>query len=95
MAQDPVRMPREVDEPPVLMMWSADELVVFSAFFITGFMIEQVLVLSVVGLLAVRTLRRFRNTRQRGAMVHQLYWWGLWPNRAPTVGNPFERDHIG
>ena len=96
MAQsDPVRMPRMVDDPPTLIAWSADELAVFFTFFFIGMMIEQLLILSLIGAVSLRFIRRYRNRSQKGAMVHQLYWIGVWPNKARSIGNTFERDHIG
>ncbi|SFC91445.1 conjugal transfer pilus assembly protein TraL [Thiohalospira halophila DSM 15071] len=95
MSQDALRVPREVDDPPVMMMWSGEELGLFSVFFVIGFMLEQLLILCLIGALAVKYLRRYRNTRQEGAMIHQLWWLGFWPTKARSVGNPFERDHVG
>ena len=92
MSEEALALPRHVDEPPVMLMWTSDEVGVFFFLFIMGFMIEQTLIALVLGYFAVKMMRRFKNTRPNGYLIHILYWAGVSVSEARTLPNPYERN---
>lgn len=84
-------MPRGIDDPHVILMWSADEAAPIAMFFILGFIIGQVLICLVLGFVAVKYYRRFRDGKQDGFFLHAVYWYGLVPCRGYAFKNPFIR----
>lgn len=89
---DALKMPRSVDDPPILLLWSADELGAFFACFLVGFFIQQVLVMLVIGYFLIRMMRRFQNTKPRAHMIHLMYWWGVPFAETRTLPNPYDRS---
>lgn len=93
MSDEPLALPKYVDDPPVILMWTADEVGVFFFLFILGFMLEQVFISLVLGYLVTKTVRRMRNTKPDGYMFHIGYWFGAPVKEARTIPNPFERNY--
>lgn len=90
----PVKLPRRVDEPPHLLLWSADEIVPMILGLTIGMMIGQALMLFLAGLLITNLYRRFRDNHPDGYLLHMLYRWGVPVTRASSFKNPFIRKYF-
>ena len=89
---DALKLPRSVDDPPIMLIWSADELGAFFTCFIIGFMIQQVLIMAIIGYFFVRMIRRIQNTKPNGHLIHLMYWFGVPFTETRTLPNPYERS---
>ena len=87
----PTPIPKYIDDPPHLLLWSADEFVPLALALLVGIFLDQKLICLAAGLLAVRFYRRYRDGRPDGLPLHALYWLGLYPSKAFTIPNPFIR----
>lgn len=92
MSEEALALPRHVDEPPVMLMWTSDEIGAFFLLFITGFMLEQVIISLILGYFAVKLMRRFKNTKPNGYLIHILYWVGVSVSESRTLPNPYDRN---
>jgi|AntRauTorckE5430_2_1112549.scaffolds.fasta_scaffold12288_3 conjugal transfer pilus assembly protein TraL len=87
----PLKVPKHVDEPPIILIWTADEVMTFFAFFIVGFLANVVIPGVVAGYLVTRVIRRAKNTRPRGFMLHTGYWYGFPLQETRTIPNRFDQ----
>jgi conjugal transfer pilus assembly protein TraL len=89
---EPVQIPRHLDMPHTLLLWSADELIPFLALLGIGLFVGAMPVCIALGVGFMYLYRRFRDSRPDGYMLHALYWSGLMPIKAPSAINPFHRE---
>jgi conjugal transfer pilus assembly protein TraL len=90
----PVKLPRRVDEPLHLLLWSADEIVPMLLGLTIGIMIGQALICFLAGLLVTNLYRRFRDNHPDGYLLHMIYGWGVPITRASSFKNPFIRKYF-
>jgi len=90
----PIRIPRRIDDPPHLLLWSADELAPVLIGLLAGVFLERMAVCLICGFALAHLYRKYRDNHLDGYMFHILYWWGLMPARARTMKNPFIRRFI-
>lgn len=74
---EPVTIPRRIDDPPHLLLWSVDEMAPLMVGLLFGMMIEQALYCTLAGFLMTHAYKRFRDNSPDGYMMHWLYWHGL------------------
>jgi len=86
---EPVKIPRLIDEPPSVLLWTTDEMAPIMLGLIIGIFVGNVLLLSLGGLAITSVYRRFRDGHPDGFALHWLYWIGLMPSRARTIPNPY------
>jgi conjugal transfer pilus assembly protein TraL len=91
---EPVEIPRYIDEPPHVLLWSADELAPVALGLVIGMLTGNALVLTLLGLAVTKLYRRFRDGRPDGYMLHGLYWSGLVPMKVLGAKNPFTRSYL-
>jgi conjugal transfer pilus assembly protein TraL len=91
---EPVRIPRRVDEPPHLLMWSADELAPMLIGLVIGVVLGKAFICTVIGLVITNLYRRFRDNHPDGYLLHMLYWTGLPMTKSKTFKNPFIRRYF-
>lgn len=89
---EPVTLPKHIDDPVTLLIWSADEFAPAAFCLILGVLVGQVTVMLGVSVVAIKTYRRFRDSRPDGFPLHAAYWIGLLPSQAGTIPNPFIRE---
>jgi conjugal transfer pilus assembly protein TraL len=88
---EPVSIPKHIDDPVTLLIWSADEFAPAAFLLILGILIGQVTIMLVLAVVAIKAYRRFRDNRPDGYPLHAAYWIGLLPSEAITIPNPFIR----
>lgn len=91
---EPVEIPRFVDDPPHVLLWSADELAPVAIGLVAGILTGNAFVLTALGVVATKLYRRFRDNHPDGFLLHALYWYGLWPNHARSMPNSFIRRFL-
>ncbi|MGI9304177.1 MAG: type IV conjugative transfer system protein TraL [Gammaproteobacteria bacterium] len=89
-----ILMPRYLNEQMMVLLWSADELVPGFAVFIVGVLIEQKLIALILALVVVRALRKVKEGRPDGFLLHLLYWLGLLSTKSRSMPNPFIREYL-
>jgi len=91
---DPVRLPTKIDEPHQFLLWSADEIIPLMVFLLFGVMLNQAIILTVLGLILTHYYKKYKNSRPDGFLLHALYWAGLIPSKNKTMVNPFKRRFL-
>ena len=86
------KIPNHVDDPQQFLMWSIDEVLPLMIAFVVGFMLEQVIIFTFLGLMLTKFYRRYRDSKPDGYLRHWLYWYGIGPVKGKTIKNPFERE---
>lgn len=87
-------IPRHIDEPPHVLLWSAEELAPVAVGLAIGMVIGKALILTVAGLAIAKVYRRFTDGHSDGHLLHALYWYGFLPSRSRTIPNPFARRYL-
>ncbi len=77
---EPVAIPKTIDDPIHILLWSADEIVPFMVCMLTGILIDQFIPALAIGVISVKFYRRFRDNRPDGYTLHAVYWLGLLPS---------------
>lgn len=90
----PICIPQRIDEPPHLLLWSADELVPIIVGIAGGVFLNHVLIFTIGGFVIARIYRRYRDNRPDGYLFHLLWHAGFWPSKARSMKNPYVRRYI-
>lgn len=88
-----VKIPRRIDEPPHILMWSADELTPMLLGLVIGVFTAQVFICTLTGLVITNIYRKFRDNHPDGFMLHVLYWFGC-PMGSKIFKNPYVRRYL-
>lgn len=91
---EPIEIPRYVDDPPHVLLWSAEELAPVALGMAIGMVAGQALLLTVLGLATAKIYRRFSDGRPDGVILHWLYWNGFTPTSNRTAPNPYIRRYM-
>lgn len=91
---EPVRIPRRVDEPPHLLLWSADELSPLLLGLVVGVLLKKVFICTLAGLIVTNLYRKFRDNHPDGYLLHMLYWTGVPITKSKSFKNPFVRRYL-
>lgn len=90
----PVRIPRRIDEPPHMLLWSADEVAPILVGLFFGVMLEQLMISLLAGLVISHFYKKFRDNHSDGFLLHMIYWAGIFFTKAKSLKNPFCRRYI-
>lgn len=85
----PIRIPSRIDEPPHILLWSADELVPMLLGLTAGILLGHAMILLLVGLAVTSLYRRFRDNNPDGYLLHLIYWSGFLPSQSKLMQNPY------
>jgi conjugal transfer pilus assembly protein TraL len=87
-----IKIPRYIDANQVILFrWTFDELAIFGTFFIIGIITGHPTIGMGIGMVAVRSFSRYRNTKPDGFLLHVMYWWGFVPLKNRSALNAFHR----
>ena len=89
-----IRLPRSIDEPPMMLFWRSDELVPVAVLFVAGFIAKQILISLVIGYLAINVVRKYRDLKPDGYVLHYMWKKGLILLRSRAANNPFENKYV-
>lgn len=87
-----VKIPKRIDEPPTLLLWTIDELIPVVIGLLVGIMANQALIFTCIGLLLTRLYKKYRDNHPDGYFLHILYWYGFGFIKARSFPNPFVRE---
>jgi len=89
---DPIPFPNHNDAPQRVLLFSADQVVVFSAFFLLGMLTDFFFTFLIIGFVVAKLFTRYRDSQPDGFLVHAAYWYGI-PGamKGRNVLNPFLR----
>ncbi len=87
-------MPRTIDEPDQVLLWSVDELIPVATIFGIGITSHELTASVVLIFLFLKSYRRFREGRPNGYFQHIMYWYGFAGNETMTIRNPFIRRFL-
>lgn len=91
---EPIKIPQRIDDPPHILLWSADEILPMMLGLIIGIIIKQALICFLIGLGITNLYKRFRDNHPDGVLLHILYWYGLVKGRAKSMKSPFVRNYF-
>lgn len=91
---EPIDLPHYVDDPPHVLIWSAEELAPVAIGMAVGMIAGQALLLTLLGLASAKVYRRFSDGRPDGFILHWLYWHGFIPSGSRTAPNPYIRRYM-
>lgn len=74
---DLIDIPTRVDDPPHILLWSADELAPILLGMVAGIMFEQLTICVLLGWLVTKQYSKFCDNHPDGYMFHVMYWYGL------------------
>lgn len=87
----PIKIPARIDDPPHILLWSADELAPMLLGLTFGMFIGQVLICVLIGFFVTSAYRKFRDNSPDGYFLHMLYHAGFIPSKGKSMINPFIR----
>ena len=82
-------MPRSIDEPDQVLLWSVDELIPVAVVFGVGIFIHQLTIAVCSIYFCVKLYRRYRDGRPLGFTQHFMYWYGFSGKDTVTIRNPY------
>lgn len=86
---EPVKLPTRADDPPRLLLWSADECLPILIGFCLGITVHQIFLCTFVGYILSKFYSRFRDLHADGLAFHYLYHIGMYPSKVKSMVNPF------
>ena len=87
-----IHIPRHIDDPQQLLLWSADEVMPIILGLLIGMIIGKALICTMIGFVVMHQYRKFRDNHPDGFLQHAAYEWGFMPSAAPSFGNPYIRQ---
>jgi conjugal transfer pilus assembly protein TraL len=84
-----VDIPRTIDEPPTVLLWTVDEAMPTLVGLLVGMALGNALIFTLAGVLATRFYRRYRDSRADGHLLHGLYRLGVISNKSRAFAEPF------
>lgn len=87
-------IPQYVDDPPQVLLWSAEELAPVALGMAIGIVIGKAMLLTLLGLGMAKLYRTFNDRHPDGYLLHLIYWCGFIPSKSRTVPNPFIRRFL-
>lgn len=86
-----IKVPQTLNDPPLAMIFNAYQLMTVLGFAMIGSIIDQLLIMTIVGWLAGTLFTRFSDKKPDGFLRHQMYYWGL-PVLSPRFQNGLDRE---
>tara|TARA_R110000824_G_scaffold31699_25_gene102875 strand:- start:876 stop:1160 length:285 start_codon:yes stop_codon:yes gene_type:complete len=83
------KIPQRVDEPPHILLWSADELAPLLLGIVFGMFLGELLICIILGFVVTQFYRRYRENHPDGFLLHILYHAGLPVTKGKSMVNPF------
>ncbi|WP_448205440.1 type IV conjugative transfer system protein TraL [Azospirillum sp. sgz302134] len=87
----PIEIPRTVDEPLHMLLWTVDDVAPVGLGLFAGVLVGKMMFFFLLGIIGSYFYRRIRDGNPDGLFLHLLYWIGLLPSKARTVPNPYVR----
>ena len=89
-----IEMPRNLDDPFIVLFWSADELLPGFLMIIVGVLIDQKLLAILAAVALTKVFRKMKEGHPDGFLLHLIYWFGVINLKARTLPNPYIREYL-
>lgn len=86
-----VRIPRHVDDPPHILLWSTDEIAPPLVGLFFGIIFAQMTICILIGCVVSYFYKRFKDNHADGVLNHMIYWSGIPITTAKHFPNPYIR----
>lgn len=90
----PVQIPRRVDEPPHVLLWSVDELAPILLGLTIGMVMQKALICVVIGIFIAQAYKKFKDNFPDGYLLHIMYWYGVQTKTTFSYPNSFIRNFL-
>lgn len=74
----PVKMPKHIDAPMQVAFWEIDEVAPMIALMALGILTGTLTYMFILMFVATKLYQRYKSTARRGAVLHLMYWHGLY-----------------
>lgn len=85
------RIPQYVDELPQVFFWEADEALFLVVGLFGGIISGAMFQGAIIGVFIASTFAKFKVGKNRGMLVHSIYWLGVFPIRNKAFKNGLSR----
>ncbi|MDM1717348.1 type IV conjugative transfer system protein TraL [Thiopseudomonas alkaliphila] len=89
-----VEIPRRVDDPPHLLLWSTDELAPILVGMFCGVMFGNMGLFLIFGGIVAHFYGKYRDNHPDGLFLHAIYWMGFPIARSRIFKNPYCRQYL-
>jgi len=90
----PVEIPKYIDDPIHVLLWTVDELAPIAIGLFAGIMLDRSLLFVMIGFGLSYLYKSYRDSKPDGFALHFFYWHGLMSSRSYTAPNPFTRKFV-
>ncbi len=87
-----VELPKFIDKPPTVLLWSVDEILPIAISVIVGMQMNHALICTIVGFCCMHFYKRYLDQNPDGFVSHLLYAYGFYFTKSRAVPNPFEKE---
>lgn len=93
---EPVPIPVHLDDPKYIILFTAEDFVIFMGCLLLGVLIHELGYLAIAGLFVPWLSSKFRGSMPEGLLQHMCYWVGIPISQKGTHSliNPFARKFI-
>lgn len=85
------KIPRYIDSPKQLFFWEIDELIPLFASISLGIVMNFLTYSIIAGLILTKVVKKLKEGKIDGLMLHYLYWIGIIKFKTKRVRNTFEK----
>ena len=89
---NPVEIPRHIEDPVHLLLWTIDEIAPIGIGLVIGIFLGAPLMYMGIGWGCSFFYKKFMDRHADGYILHVLYWYGLMPTRSKFSPNPFIKE---
>lgn len=92
MACKAIKLPKNVDDMPLILLWNADEIIPFLVCLCFGFVIGELTICCVIGVVFNTVCTRYSRKYGEGSLNHVLYRYGFNYFNSRSIPNPFIKE---
>lgn len=74
----PVKIPKHIDAPMQMAFWEIDEVAPMIMLMAIGILTNSLTYMFFLMYVSTKVYQRYKTTARRGALVHILFYWGLY-----------------
>lgn len=86
-------LPRNLDDPTQILLWSADEVLPGLIIFLVAILIDQGFIGLILAFGVTKFFKKFKDGKQEGYLLHAIYYLGFINNKSKTMPNPYQREY--
>lgn len=86
-----LKFPHYASTKARILMWTADQVIPLGAMFATGLITDMLTLSLPIGLVLSYFYTKYSAGKPNGFLIHAAYWYGLYPIKARSAINPYNR----